>query len=438
MGLALFIVLLFIFALVVLLVLLYTNATVSNNAYEARTLARRRTSPYSFVIIIVALQTLGLLGNLNVSWPSAVRRALNGLNFANMDMNLFSSECSLSSFSVKYIFSLLFPLFFMGICLGIVAVYWLARRAFSFCSDFPDIGVAAMASRIAIVIAPLLYIPQARAALTIFDCTKLPNKEYVLDADLAVRCFTRQWWLLAAIAGVVVVVFVIGIPAYFVRVLFKSRTQLFLPQNLREYGSLYKLYRQRLYFFEVAQLGRKLVIVFTSLFFSQSIVFCIAILLLTFGASALIITVWRPYYHTVYNQLEQRLALCLCVLLFFGFAFYANVWPSVAARNAFLVFALALIVFMLLVMLYTMGREIYQLVATPVGSDDALRLRSLAMFVVDESPDWPDPAMGARIHELAFGKGERPEKDPRRNSARGSVDLNALGTEINMASLADR
>merc|ERR1711916_324413 len=64
------------------------------------------------------------------------------------------------------------------------------------------------------VLGTVAYIPLSRATLILFDCTKLPNGEYRLDADLGEKCFGSMWWSLfpAGIAGVVL--YVLLVPGY--------------------------------------------------------------------------------------------------------------------------------------------------------------------------------------------------------------------------------
>merc|ERR1711916_97744 len=125
----------------------------------------------------------------------------------------------------------------------------------------------------------LIYIPMAKASLIIFDCTRLPNGDYVLDVDPGVACGDAPWWGVAWLGFLVVVLFVMGIPVYFLWCIVKKRRKLMTPDTYARYGALYRLYRLPYFWGGVADLGKRLGIVVAAIFASEHVLVQIGLLL---------------------------------------------------------------------------------------------------------------------------------------------------------------
>merc|ERR1711916_266482 len=178
--------------------------------------------------------------------------------------------------------------------------------------------------------APLLYIPMARSTFVLFDCSRLPNGDIVLDVDPGVPCLDGDWWSVAPVGLLGLATYVLGVPAYFLWCLVKQRHELLTAQTFARYGSLYKLFRVPYFWGGVADLGKRLAIVIAAVFVSEHQLIQIGLLLSVFLASSYVINRLQPYYFPLYNMLDFRLTLILIVLLLLGVILVLVVLAGVA------------------------------------------------------------------------------------------------------------
>merc|ERR1711916_213065 len=220
---------------------------------------------------------------------------------------------------------------------------------------------------------PVAYIPLSRATLILFDCTKLPNGEYRLDADLGEKCFGSMWWSLfpAGIAGVVL--YVLLVPGYIAFVLYRNREVLFTDAMvLARFGGLYKLYRRRFFYAEIALLGKRLGIVCASLFFSDLQLWLVFGLLVVFLGSAFI-----------------EVDLILSIPLLLGFAFYSDKFPSAESRDVLMVCSILAVIAGIIALLVSLIRELLDRKKGANDESDIAQDRFWSQLQHD-APDWTD------------------------------------------------
>merc|ERR1711991_391989 len=92
-----------------------------------------------------------------------------------------------------------------------------------------ELGILGMFDKALFTIGPVLYVPFSQTTLQLFDCTRLPNGKYVLDADQGTRCFSGGWWEVFPLGAIAICVCVLGIPVYFGVRLFRNRDHLLEP-----------------------------------------------------------------------------------------------------------------------------------------------------------------------------------------------------------------
>ena len=353
---------------------------------------RGRSTPASFSLIVVAFQVVGLVGNADFGWSSSSRSTMGVFGAANVDTSLFASECSLGSFHTKYAISILLPAFILALVLATLFLI----RGMGRIASLKALSVGSVVDAVVFAVAPLLYIPMAKATFVIFDCSRLPNGDFVLDADPGVTCFDSAWWGVVWMGGVALGVYVIGLPAYFLVRILKSRHTLMERETFARYGALYKLYRVPYYWGGVADLGKRLGIVVATVFSSEHVVLQLALLFGILGGSAFLIATRQPYYYPLYNQVDLALNCVLLSLLVLGFASYSerNVSSS-GTQSTLEVFTLGVIAVLVLVAVVGIGMDVLQIYrarsgvyATPVH-----RMRLFVKAVQSEIPDmYPEDA----------------------------------------------
>ncbi|KNC49101.1 uncharacterized protein AMSG_11847 [Thecamonas trahens ATCC 50062] len=381
---------------------------------DART-DRSRSVPYSLSMGLLFLQILGVLGTVQLSWPSQTRDSLSAFNALNMDMSLFATECTLTTFAAKYYLGLVWPL----VMIVVLVLCWFVLRLLGVgrADDGTTLPLSRLLEGVLFTLGPLAYIPLSRSALILFDCTQLPNGDFHLDADLGERCYVDGWWSLLPAGILGVLLYVVAVPAYMAYVLYTQRDGLFTDETvLARYGSLYKLYKRRFFYMEIVLLGKRLLIVVVSLFFSDLQLWLVGGLLVVFLGFAFVEVRWEPYYLPVYNVVSIQIDLVLSTLLLLGFAFYADRFPSATSRDVLMVFSIIMVVLGCLALLFGLVREL--LGRRQREAVDLAQTRFWSMLD-KEGADWVDQTALERVWSI------REEASPTRALAPSgsTVDL---------------
>ena len=354
--------------------------------------ARARNTPGSIALVFVVLQVLGILSSASFSWSSRSESALSVFNAANMDLDLVASACTIKSFHAKYALALLLPALLL---LGVFAILGLLKVFNVF--SLQSVRIKTLFDSMLFAVAPLVYIPLSRSTFVLFDCSLLPNGTWVLDSDPGIPCFDDRWWGVFPMGALSLIVFVLGVPAYFLICIVVRRHKLLDPATFAKYGSIYKLYRLPYYLAGVADLGKRLAIVVAAVFVSERQILQIGLLLATFVTSLVFLASASPYYYPLYNQLDKRLTLVLIVILLLGGASYAQRNSPDEDILLFVVLVITLAVFAL-VSLHAIAMDVYQIWQHRKGaySTESHRKAKLALYIERELRDL-DPATAARV-----------------------------------------
>ena len=288
---------------------------------QRRVLKRTQKLPATPAMILVATQVIGLLATSDFSWSSAAQSSLevfdtvSGLRFFILGD---SAPCLLPSFYAEYVFFMFVPLSIVLLALVLVVV----ARVVGLLPG--SLSVWAMCDAVLFGLAPVIYIPVARAAFVLLDCTQLPNGDWVVDSNPGVACFDDRWWTVAPIGLGVVGVFVLGVPAYFLTSLIRNRLQLEDPSVFVRYGPLYKLYRLSFYWGGVLDLGKRLAIVVVGVFLSEYVLLQLASFFAVFMTSLYLVQRHGPFFDLLLNSVDIQLSLVLLVLVLLGVGFHAE------------------------------------------------------------------------------------------------------------------
>ncbi|KNC56407.1 uncharacterized protein AMSG_02378 [Thecamonas trahens ATCC 50062] len=276
--------------------------------------------PASLSMTVFAFQVVGALGSAKYQWSGRARTMLGVFNLANMGVS-FGSQCVLRSFYAKYALSILLPsLVCVVTCGTLLALRALSGRVglLAFFAPLRDKSPRALIDTLAFSLGPVAYLPLSKLALIIFDCTRMPNGSYVLDADPGSACFNGSWWSVFPLGAAMVIIFVIGMPAYFAGMMYASSTTLFEPETTARLGSLYRLYRKAYYWGEVANLIKRLVLVLVLLFVSEYQLTQIGLLLGVLVGNVVILARIQPYYNPLYNNIDLWLHAGIIAVLTVG------------------------------------------------------------------------------------------------------------------------
>ncbi|KNC54303.1 uncharacterized protein AMSG_12340 [Thecamonas trahens ATCC 50062] len=325
---------------------------------------RSRLFPPSISLAVVGAQMLGLFGSVNFSWTSTAGSLLNVFNVFSIDVNLFATQCSTKSWAATYLVSLFLPAVLFALVLGFMYLFFsVLPFVIRPCAELQQISLKPVALFLTYTLGAILYIPLSQSSLLLFDCTKLRNGRWMLDADLSVACFDETWWSIFPFGLAGVLGYIVGIPGIIAYTLYRHRHVLFSMRTMRRYGMLYRLYRSQYYYALLPLLGKRLFIVILTLFLSRSVTILISLLILTFVVSMAVFFYYEPYFYPMYNQMEQCLTGCILgVLLAANMMHAGNLEPSDKRTIVVEAFVVILVVAFLLFSAYFIFidvREIY-------------------------------------------------------------------------------
>ena len=283
---------------------------------------RSRRVPHSASLALVAWQTVGVLSLTNLEWPSEAESTLRALDVFALDFRRYVTCSVSSSYNYWFLVSILAPPLFLASVILTLLVFR-TFHCFAKCvADVPPIRVSAVPLAAISTMGPVVYIPLARISLAVFDCRKLDNGKYYVEADLSLQCLSSEWFQAAGFSALAVLVYVIGIPAVIGSILVSHRNSLFTSGGvIAKYGGLYKLYRKQYVYMLLLQLGRRLLIVVVVVFVSSPPLLLAALLVIIGGLGAMQAQA-QPYFFRSYDKLESRLNICLIGVLLCGMVFH--------------------------------------------------------------------------------------------------------------------
>ncbi|KNC46117.1 uncharacterized protein AMSG_00235 [Thecamonas trahens ATCC 50062] len=325
-------------------------------------LFRQRTLPVSLGMIVVAFQVVDILGSANFAWDSASSAVLSIFGAFSVNPQLVAAECAVATYHTLYVVSVATPIAMLGIALLVnlalrLAAHFVHIPLFGGTGQIP---LRSLVDSVIFTLAPVLYIPIARAALALFDCVILPDGSIVLDSDVGVKCFDAKWWRIFPLGIVAIFGFVLGLPLYFAMMLVRKRTVLFELTTTLRFGSLYRNFRRHHYYGEVLSLCKRLAIVVVTTFLSRQQLVQIALLFGIFVAALYFVGTRQPYYFPLYNDLDVRLSVVLCAILLIGTGAYAE-RSSGTPTTAFSVATIVAVVSLVAVACHGFGRDVYLL-----------------------------------------------------------------------------
>ncbi|KNC55282.1 uncharacterized protein AMSG_10922 [Thecamonas trahens ATCC 50062] len=304
---------------------------------------RMRTIPVSISMSLVAFQIVSIFAESNLKWSDSSQRVLSVFSAFNINANVVASECAVTSFHKMYALSIAIPFIIVGLVIANMMVLKVLGTAVERLAPLRAVPIRSLVDAVLFLVAPLLYIPLSQSSLALFDCSQLPNGQYVLDADTGVVCFDDAWWAIVPFGVVAILIYVIGVPVYFGITLFLHRLTLFSPHTTARFGSLYRNWRRAYYWGEIANLFKRLAIVVITTMFSKHQLVLIGMLLLILGSSVYIFVRIRPYYVPLYNEVETRLSIAVIAILLLGSASYAERTSSASEIALFVSVIIAII-----------------------------------------------------------------------------------------------
>ncbi|CAB1111282.1 unnamed protein product [Ectocarpus sp. CCAP 1310/34] len=218
-------------------------------------------------IILVVWQIVTQFASVvDVEYPEIYERFLAALNLVNFNLGYFLSFLCLveTNFYGRLAFSTIVPLAILG---GLAAKHAIAKRN----NRHSQVGMREATDKhlsIALFIVFAIYSSVSFTIFQTFMCETLDDEVEYLRADYSLTCSTSTHTIMEVYAGLMVLVYPIGIPAVFAWWLASNRKDLVqdrsggttTPENLRPMKDLWEPYKPRRYFYELVECGRRIVL----------------------------------------------------------------------------------------------------------------------------------------------------------------------------------
>ena len=211
----------------------------------------------------------------NVHYPHVYQRFLDGVKLLNFDLGwMLSASCVVDiDFHDRLLFATLGPiivLVFLGLTYKIaVGINRQSQRAVQ--------NVRLKHLSAVLLTTFLVYAHVSSILFQTFACEHLEDGKFYLRADYRIECDSTKHEKLQVYAGFMMMLYTVGIPVYYVTLLFKNRDVMIhsgarrnndsgiLPTN-----SLWKPYKPSVFYFEVIECIRRVLLAGVVVFFNPN------------------------------------------------------------------------------------------------------------------------------------------------------------------------
>jgi hypothetical protein len=263
---------------------------------------------FKIKIMIGFLQiTMNMAFVIDVEWPATYRSFLQIFSFVNLDFVPWQSVGCVTQFDwyVKYGMVVAAP---VGALLLLWLVFLLPRtvRSWKKWGD-PELRRAANKRarrkwwKLVLFTLFLMYPGVSSTVLSIFVCRDINGVPFLL-ADFTLRCHDTKWYWMMWIAIPAVLVYPIGVPAFFFYMLNRYKSRMAEPGVRLELGFLYAAYNDSSWYFELIDMANKLTMTSLLAFFPPSFQMPLAMICIT--VFMIILLIRTPYSRKGDDQLQ--------------------------------------------------------------------------------------------------------------------------------------
>ena len=200
----------------------------------------------------------------NKNFPSVYDKFLDSVNFFNFDLSwVVSIGCFLEvDFHDWLLWTTITPVVIMGL-LGVTYVIAVNKHRASSETLFRETRQKHVTT--ALLITFLVYSSVSSVVFQMFACDKLDNGKIYLRADYTIECDSDKHRALQIYAGLMIILYPVGIPALYAGLLFSNRRVMRDEKSREEYfarsiSNLWKPYKPQRFYYEVVECGRRILL----------------------------------------------------------------------------------------------------------------------------------------------------------------------------------
>ncbi|CAM9693016.1 unnamed protein product, partial [Phaeothamnion confervicola] len=253
---------------------------------------------------------------LDVAFPETFTRFAEAFNVLNFDFwGILSQGCFFDPNFYKQLVSVTFMP--VGIILLLFCNYWYRRHRYGGASRVRTMWDKTVSA--VLLVTFFFYTAVSTTVLRTFNCEQFDDGGKYLQADFDISCESKRYKAFATFAGVMVLVFPLGVPLLYAGLLYKDRKRLSPPHvsqaaalaarrddsTLRYTSFLWETYRPRAYLYEVWECVRKLLMTGLLVYFKQGTSTQVVIAILITLVAMRVFNAARPYKRKDENSLAE-------------------------------------------------------------------------------------------------------------------------------------
>jgi len=222
---------------------------------------------YKLKIVVSFFQIItNVAVNAEIPYPSHFRSFVSFFEFVSMDFLPWKSiGCSSGiDYYDKLVISTLSPMFVVILLAVFLSVpvfkTWraLGRHNAKFTASVRQASTRML--KLVIFLLFMMWPNVSRVTLSLFVCREVEGKSYLLE-DMSLECYTSKWYSYLIYVIVMIAIYLLGVPLFFLGVIYKKRNELTHPRNRLRYGFLYEAYTKQSSYFELVDMANKLTVV---------------------------------------------------------------------------------------------------------------------------------------------------------------------------------
>jgi hypothetical protein len=280
--------------------------------------------------LITYLQTIRYLNIYSISWPDVLLKFFEGASIGGdsgsqvltLDCRSFNLQfLDLNKTYTKVLISSILPVLF---CVGLL-IFWFAVTFHRETTIYLKRHFISSIVIVLVVLTPSVL----DSSLSMIGCREIDGVDYLIK-DYSIECYSKDHiWVLNYIVTPTVFIYGIFLPGILFIILYRNRHQLNEEQNRMRYGIVFLGYKPRLWFWELCQFYRKVLLKgalicvagYSGLVQATSILIILILVLLLQLA-------FKPYEHESINNLEFHSILSGTMTITLGLYFINNNSPE--------------------------------------------------------------------------------------------------------------
>eukprot|EP00904_Undaria_pinnatifida_P008213 jgi/Undpi1/4521/HiC_scaffold_18.g07875.m1 len=283
--------------------------------------------------VVVAWQILTQFDTVaNVIYPGVYGQFLDGISsLVSLDLGLvLSAGCmAKTDFHDRLLFFTLGPLIALGV-LG-VSFRVVARRS----RGSQDELQAARQKHFSMVLLMtfLIYSSVSSTVFRVFDCEALDDGKEYLRADYSIECSTAKHKALKVYAGLMILIYPIGIPVFYGTILFNNREVLQRRRNRSEKLSadlamtadLWRQYKPARYYYELVECARRVTLTGVVVFIYPNTAAQVAVTLVLVFVFVMVFESLAPYASSKDSWMSRAAHIVVFMAMFQALVLKADV-----------------------------------------------------------------------------------------------------------------